>query len=215
MSWGFDTYGNAAGQIASNAGLSQPIFFGLIQTESSWQPYAHASGSSATGFGQLLSGTAKQLGVDPNDPIQNLQGSATYLSQLLNRYGGNYFDALAAYHDGPGAIGQHGGYEYAAKVLNNAMGYLAKGASLIGVNLGGWTPGSSGTGATDPNAAQGGSFSSCGINPICYLQQWVASSKFFARLGLATLALIILAAAFYLMNRTEINSAVKTATIAA
>lgn len=205
----FDQYSGIAGGYADANGLNRSVFYGLIQTESSWNPYADAPGSSAYGFTQLLAGTAKGLGVDRFNPTQNLKGGAQYLGDLVKKYGGDYTKALAAYHDGPGAIGLHGGFDYAKKVLDNAKKFLGGGdtGKLVEMGANAILPGSGavldGLGLT----------SDCGW--ICQLQNWIKDSGFFQRIGLAILAFIIIAAAFYLMNRTEINAAVSKAALAA
>lgn len=204
---GFSLYGSQAASIASSYGLNPAIFSGLIETESSWNPFASPGTTSAFGLTQLTRGTAAQMGVNPHDPIQNLKGGAAYLSGLLKQFGGDYGKALAAYHDGPGAIGQHGGYAYAQTVMKKAQGYLADGARALGFGIV--------ADAVDPNAtATNPTQDACGLNPICYLQQWITNSGFFKRLSLAMVAFILLAAAFYLMNSDKINDAVKTAAMA-
>lgn len=55
----------------------------------------------AVGLTQLMPDTAKELGVDPNDPFQNIEGGAKYLRQQLDKFGGKYSQALAAYNAGP------------------------------------------------------------------------------------------------------------------
>lgn len=52
--------------------------------------------------------TARDLGVDPHDIAQNLDGSARYLLMMLDRFGEGSL-ALAAYNAGPEAVTRHGG----------------------------------------------------------------------------------------------------------
>ena len=52
--------------------------------------------------------TAAQLGVDPHDVGQNLDGSARYLAMMLAEFGDTRL-ALAAYNAGPDAVRAHGG----------------------------------------------------------------------------------------------------------
>lgn len=89
---------------AAAAGIPEthiPVFLGLIEQESRWNPKAR-SPVGAMGLGQLMPGTARELGVkDPHDPVENLRGSAQYFSQQLNRFGGDAGMALAAYNWGP------------------------------------------------------------------------------------------------------------------
>lgn len=208
----YDQYSGVAGNIADSYGLNRAVFFGLIEQESSWNPYADAPSSSAYGFTQLLKGTAGDLGVNRFNPVQNLQGGAKYLSQQINQFG--LVKGLAAYHDGPGAIGLNGGYEYAKSVLSKAQKYLGKGgdilnSSAVKLGLNAIFPGS----GEIAGIAGGlfGSGDSCGINPICYLKQWIDESGFFQRLALALVAFIIIFAAFMMMNKDRIGEAANLA----
>jgi soluble lytic murein transglycosylase-like protein len=66
------------------------------------------SSAGAQGLGQLLPGTAAGLGVNPRDPLQNLQGAAW----LLRRNLGEFYTvplALAAYNAGGNAVRRWGG----------------------------------------------------------------------------------------------------------
>ena len=60
------------------------------------------SPAGAIGYGQLMPDTAKELGVDPYDPEQNIKGTVMYLGQMRDRYDGNWDRALYAYNWGPG-----------------------------------------------------------------------------------------------------------------
>jgi len=53
-----------------------------IEVESAYRQDAISS-AGAIGLGQLMPATARDLGVDPRDPLQNLDGSARYLAIML------------------------------------------------------------------------------------------------------------------------------------
>lgn len=72
------------------------LFQSLVKQESGFSNAA-ISPVGAMGFCQLMPGTAADLGVDPTDPLQNLDGGARYLATQLNSFGRIDF-ALAAYN---------------------------------------------------------------------------------------------------------------------
>lgn len=74
----------------------------VIKAESAGKPDA-VSSKGATGLMQLMPKTAKELGVDPTDPVANVEGGSRYLQQLINKYKSQDI-ALAAYNWGPGNI---------------------------------------------------------------------------------------------------------------
>lgn len=78
-----------------------------IEVESAYNPAAR-SPVGAIGLGQLMPDTARDLGVDPHDIAQNLDGSARYLLMMLDQFGEGSL-ALAAYNAGPEAVTRHGG----------------------------------------------------------------------------------------------------------
>lgn len=82
------------------AGVSEALLEALVWQESRWRPAARSS-AGAIGLGQLMPGTARQLGVDPRDPAANLIGAALYLRQMLDLFDNNLELALAAYNAGP------------------------------------------------------------------------------------------------------------------
>lgn len=102
---------NQLGQVhdaAQRAGVRPELFHSLVQQESNFNPAAR-SPKGALGYTQLMPATAADLGVDPNDPAQNLDGGARYLKQLLDRYKGDERLALAAYNAGMGNVDKAGG----------------------------------------------------------------------------------------------------------
>lgn len=89
-------------------GLPAGLLDALIWTESRYNPFA-VSRAGAAGLGQLMPGTAKELGVSNRfDPLANLAGAARYLRQMLDRFGSVHM-ALAAYNAGPSAVERAGG----------------------------------------------------------------------------------------------------------
>lgn len=74
----------------------------VMQVESGGRQSA-VSPKGARGKMQLMPATARELGVDPNDPVQNVEGGSRYLKQQLDTFGDTNL-ALAAYNMGPGAL---------------------------------------------------------------------------------------------------------------
>lgn len=101
-------YKSIAAKEAEAAGLPSALVHQLIDQESKWNPKA-ISPKGARGLMQLMPETAKSLGVDPDDPIQNIRGGVRYLKQQFDRYEGDTAKALAAYNAGPGAVDKFGG----------------------------------------------------------------------------------------------------------
>jgi soluble lytic murein transglycosylase-like protein len=79
----------------------------LVHQESRWNPTA-LSHAGARGLAQLMPDTALLLGVNPDDPRQNLEGGARYLRMMFERFG-DWRLALAAYNAGPEAVQRHNG----------------------------------------------------------------------------------------------------------
>lgn len=102
-----DTLSQAISKASAETGLSKELLQGVIQTESAGNQAAR-SPKGAIGLMQLMPGTARELGVDPTDPVQNVMGGARYLAQMKQRFGSDQL-ALAAYNAGPGAVENHGG----------------------------------------------------------------------------------------------------------
>ena len=110
-------YGESPSGIAQQLGIDPNVFLALINTESGGNQRALSS-AGAVGLTQLMQGTADDLGVNRDDPFDNLLGGGRYLRQQLDRFG-NYYDALRAYNAGPtrAANDPTAGAGYASKVL--------------------------------------------------------------------------------------------------
>jgi soluble lytic murein transglycosylase-like protein len=88
---------------ADRYGLPRSLVRSVMGAESGFQPRA-VSPKGAIGLMQLMPGTAQTLGIDPQDPAQNVDGGTRYLRDLLLHYNGQLWHALAAYNAGPGAV---------------------------------------------------------------------------------------------------------------
>jgi soluble lytic murein transglycosylase-like protein len=101
---------------AAKYAVPEDLFLRLVQQESGWNPNAK-SNKGATGLAQLMPGTAAKLGVDIDDPRENLEGGARYLRMMYDKFG-TWRLALAAYNAGPGAVEKHGGVPPYAETKN-------------------------------------------------------------------------------------------------
>jgi soluble lytic murein transglycosylase-like protein len=91
---------------ADKYGISRQLVRAVMAAESGFQPDA-VSPKGAIGLMQLMPETAQLLGADPYDPAQNVDAGVRYLGDLLNRYQGHLWSALAAYNAGPGAVDKY------------------------------------------------------------------------------------------------------------
>jgi soluble lytic murein transglycosylase-like protein len=92
---------------AAKAGLDPRLLAAMVCQESRFDPNA-ISRSGAIGLSQLMPETADGLGVDPHDPVQNLEGGARYLAWTIEEFGSIEL-GLAAYNAGPGTVRRTGG----------------------------------------------------------------------------------------------------------
>jgi soluble lytic murein transglycosylase-like protein len=93
---------------AERYGLAPELLDTVARRESGYRAGA-VSRTGAIGVMQLMPATARALGVDPWDPVSNLNGGAAYLRAQLDRFGGRIDLALAAYNAGPAAVERHAG----------------------------------------------------------------------------------------------------------
>ena len=88
--------------------LPRALVRSVMAAESGFQPSV-VSPKGAVGLMQLMPGTAETLNADPHDPAQNADAGARYLRDLLQKYDGRLWHALAAYNAGPGAVDKYHG----------------------------------------------------------------------------------------------------------
>lgn len=101
-------YSRKVAELSARFDLSPALIEALVWQESRWRPDA-VSPVGARGLAQLMPGTAREMGVDPDDPFANLEGGARYLREQIDRFDGNLENALAAYNAGPGRVIRSGG----------------------------------------------------------------------------------------------------------
>lgn len=125
-------YVELARQKALKYGLDPDLFVRQIQAESSFNPNA-VSPAGAIGLGQLMPATARELGVDPSNPDQNLEGAARYMRQQLDSFG-DYGLALAAYNAGPSRVQKAGGIPNITETQNYVSKIMGTGGSAMNAN---------------------------------------------------------------------------------
>ena len=96
-------YAAKVAELSARFDLSPALIEALVWQESRWRANA-VSSAGARGLAQLMPGTARDLGVNPDDPFANLEGGARYLREQLDRFDGDVEKALAAYNAGPGRV---------------------------------------------------------------------------------------------------------------
>jgi soluble lytic murein transglycosylase-like protein len=89
---------------ARTNGLDPGLLHAVIRAESGYNPKA-LSIKGASGLMQLIPDTARRYGVNNiYDPIENINGGARYLRDLLTLFNNNIELALAGYNAGENAV---------------------------------------------------------------------------------------------------------------
>jgi soluble lytic murein transglycosylase-like protein len=112
-------------ELAAKYDLSPTLLEALVWQESRWNTGA-VSPAGARGLAQLMPGTARQLGVNADDPHANLEGGARYLRWQLDTFGGDLEKALAAYNAGPGRVIRAGGIPAIRETQNYVASILTR-----------------------------------------------------------------------------------------
>lgn len=89
--------------------LEEALLKAVVHAESNFNPTA-VSHAGAKGLMQLIDQTAAKMGVtNVFNPVENVEGGARYLTQMLDYYNGNEALAVAAYNAGHEAVDHWGG----------------------------------------------------------------------------------------------------------
>jgi hypothetical protein len=127
-------------QAAQKYGVPWDLFRQQIQAESGWTN-AGCNAKNACGIAQFIPGTAKQFGIDPQDPAQALDAAAKYDAQLYQQKG-SWTGALTGYTGGltpssPGNNAYATAFQLAAAADNGTLtGSLAGGLGGGTITLG-------------------------------------------------------------------------------
>jgi soluble lytic murein transglycosylase-like protein len=119
---------------ATRYGVAPELAIEVATAESGLNPNTPDSSAGAIGIFQLEPATAASLGVDPRDPVQNIDGGVRYLRQLLNQFS-ELAAAVGAYDWGPGrvssAIAKYGA-NWLAHAPSETQNYVSKILSNLG-----------------------------------------------------------------------------------
>lgn len=111
--------------LAAKYDVSPSLIEAMVWQESRWRTQAR-SPAGARGLAQLMPGTARELGVDPDDPSANLEGGVRYLRQQLDAFDGDLEKALAAYNAGPRRVMRAGGVPDIRETRNYVATIMAR-----------------------------------------------------------------------------------------
>ena len=107
-------------------GLPTGLLSAVAKQESGYDPDAK-SPVGARGLMQFMPATAREMGIDPLNPAQAIDGAGRLLSSHLKTFGSLEL-ALAAYNAGPGNVRKHGGIPPFAETQN----YVKKITATLG-----------------------------------------------------------------------------------
>lgn len=114
-------------KLAAQYDISPHLLEAVVWQESRWRVTA-LSPVGARGLTQLMPGTARQMGVNPDDPDANLEGGTRYLRIQLDAFDGDVERALAAYNAGPARVARAGGIPR----IRETQAYVASIMSRLG-----------------------------------------------------------------------------------
>lgn len=121
-----------AAQEAERQGVPVDLVQNMVRAESGGDINA-VSPKGAIGPMQLMPATAKDLGIDPKNWQQNVQGGVRYIGQMLAQFEDPRL-AVAAYNAGPGNVQKHGGvppFKETQNYVNKVVGMENKDEDFV------------------------------------------------------------------------------------
>ena len=124
-------------QTALRYGVDPALALAVAQQESGINQGARGA-AGEVGVFQLMPGTASDLGVNPYNETENIEGGISYLAQLYRQFG-DWTKALAAYNGGPGNMARGTtpaeSWDYAEEVLARSQLFGGEPATLASPEL--------------------------------------------------------------------------------
>lgn len=108
------------------------VFAAVISIESGGRRNV-VSSKGAIGPAQLMPETAKDYGVDPRDPDQNLDAASRHFQRLAKKYNNNLEYVLLAYNWGEGKLDQWLKGGKSGKLPGESVAYVQKAFNLLGI----------------------------------------------------------------------------------
>jgi hypothetical protein len=135
-------YVKLAASMAQKYGIDPNIFVRQMDRENKFRTTGTSS-AGASGIAQIMPDTARDPGygvrpiADTSDPVESLRFAAEYMRAMLDKFGGDYSLALAAYNAGARRVTEAGG----VPPIKETQDYVS--AILGGTGSGGFMGGSS------------------------------------------------------------------------
>lgn len=120
-------YSSYVVEMANKHGVPSNLALAVYEIESAKGKNAGRSSAGARGQMQLMPGTAKDLGVNIDDPFENIEGGVRYLGQQLKKFKDPAL-ALAAYNAGPNNVSKYKG----VPPFKETQNYIAKAIRIMG-----------------------------------------------------------------------------------
>jgi len=120
-------YASVIDRVSKKTGVPSDIMTKMLGAESSFNTQA-VSPKGAKGIAQFMPDTAKQYGVNVDDPVSSIEGMGKYMKDLIKTFDGDRVKAVAAYNWGEGNVSKHG----LEKAPKETRDYVKK---VLGVDL--------------------------------------------------------------------------------